>query len=91
MLETCAVCGAEVPFKHTVHVMLNPGDDDGVVDHYVCRTCYEKHLNPLFASESADSGADGDRPDPDAREGAPAGESGGEVVVPENEAPEPED
>lgn len=49
MLETCAVCGAEVPYSHSVHVMLNPGGEDGVIDHYVCRSCYEDELEPLFS------------------------------------------
>ena len=53
MLETCAACGREVGYRHTVHVVLNPGGDEGVVDHYVCRSCYEEDLAPLFETGAA--------------------------------------
>lgn len=46
--EPCQICGATVAFSETVHVLLNARGDDGVVDHYVCRSCYEEHLEPLF-------------------------------------------
>lgn len=55
MLDTCGVCGSSVPFRHTVHVILNAQDDAGVVDYYVCRSCYEAELAPLFdAGDEAD-------------------------------------
>lgn len=46
--EECAVCGEVVGFHHTVHVMFHTGGDEGVVDHYVCRQCYDGELAPLF-------------------------------------------
>ena len=46
--EGCPVCGAEVPFSATVHVLIHTRTDEGVVDYYVCRDCYESSLEPLF-------------------------------------------
>lgn len=46
--ETCAVCGGTVPFAGTVHVLVHPNTDEGPLDHYVCRACYEEELAPLF-------------------------------------------
>lgn len=46
--EECAVCGDVVGFSHTVHVLVHTGTDEGVVDHYVCRGCYDDDLEPLF-------------------------------------------
>lgn len=73
--ETCAICRSTVPFADSVHVMLHA---DAVEDHYVCRTCYEERLAPLFASAGADEDAsapgesDGDA-SPDSGEGASGG------------------
>lgn len=47
--EVCAICEATVSFDDTVHVMLNATYRDGVEDDYVCRSCYEEHLESLFA------------------------------------------
>ena len=47
-LETCGVCGEQVPFENTVHVLVHTKSDAGVIDHYVCRDCYECDLEPLF-------------------------------------------
>lgn len=52
--EGCRVCGAEVPFSATVHLLIHTRGEAGVVDYYVCRPCYEAELEPLF--ESGDSG-----------------------------------
>jgi len=41
-----------VSFSDTVHVLLNPRGDEGVVDYYVCRNCYEEELAPLFQSSA---------------------------------------
>ena len=51
--EPCAVCEAVVSFSDTVHVLLNPRGDEGVVDYYVCRSCYEDRLAPLFEPTAA--------------------------------------
>lgn len=49
MQEDCGVCGTTVPFSLTVHVLVHTNTDDGVLDTYVCRECYEEHLEPLIA------------------------------------------
>lgn len=54
--EPCRVCDALVSFTNTVHVMMNPRGEEGVVDYYVCRNCYEEHLAPLF--DSGNTGSD---------------------------------
>lgn len=47
--EDCAVCGARVPFDDTVHLLVHTHDeDDGVIDAYLCRDCYEEHLAGLL-------------------------------------------
>ncbi|MEF8851317.1 MAG: hypothetical protein V5A28_02705 [Haloarculaceae archaeon] len=48
MTEQCSVCGGRVPFSGTVHVLVHTQSDEGVVDYYVCRSCYEAELAPLF-------------------------------------------
>lgn len=47
--ETCGICGEEVPYSLTAHVTIHPNTDEGVVDYYVCRSCYDDRLAPLFA------------------------------------------
>jgi len=51
--EDCGVCGRTVPYSLTAHVLVHPNTDAGVVDTYICRDCYEAHLDPLFADEIA--------------------------------------
>ena len=51
--EPCRICDATVAFSETVHVLLNARGEDGVVDYYVCRSCYEEHLAPLFPAEGS--------------------------------------
>lgn len=51
--EPCRICEGNVPFSETVHVLLHTRSDAGVVDHYVCRSCYEDRLAPLFQSPQA--------------------------------------
>lgn len=48
--EECAICGESVPFATTTHVLVNPKHVEGVADHYVCRPCYDEHLEGLFAA-----------------------------------------
>ena len=55
--EPCRICDATVSFSDTVHVLLNPRGEEGVVDYYVCRNCYEEHLAPLFDSSAESSAA----------------------------------
>ncbi|QLG27816.1 hypothetical protein HUG10_09740 [Halorarum halophilum] len=47
--EPCGVCGDPVPFASAVHVVVHTRTEDGVVDHYLCRGCYERDVEPLFA------------------------------------------
>jgi hypothetical protein len=51
-LETCGVCGEQVPFSNTVHILVHTKSDAGVIDQYICRGCYEAELAPLFESQS---------------------------------------
>jgi len=48
--ETCPVCGEAVPVRHAVHVTVNTKTDAGVLDQYVCRSCYRAELAPLVVS-----------------------------------------
>jgi hypothetical protein len=41
MIESCATCGAIVPYSDAVHVTTHTKSDAGVVDAFVCRECYE--------------------------------------------------
>jgi len=47
--ETCPVCGEAVPVRHAVHVTVNTKTEAGVLDQYVCRSCYQAELAPLVA------------------------------------------
>lgn len=47
--EHCGICGTPVPFSETVHVLIHTRTEEGVVDHYVCRGCYEAEVAPAFA------------------------------------------
>ena len=46
--EPCGICEATVPYSDTVHVTIHTKSDAGVVDDYVCRSCYEAHLQEYF-------------------------------------------
>jgi len=46
--EECGVCGRTVPFPDTVHILVHTRTDEGVVDYYVCRECYDEALAPVF-------------------------------------------
>ena len=47
MTEECAACGATVPFSAAVHLLVHTGEE-GVRDGYVCRSCYEREVEPLI-------------------------------------------
>lgn len=49
--EPCRICGAVVPFDDTVHLTIHTKSEDGVVDYYVCRDCFEGELAGLFDRE----------------------------------------
>lgn len=46
--DPCAVCGEEFPFSYTVHMLIHTQSEEGVIDHYVCRGCYESEIEPAF-------------------------------------------
>lgn len=54
-LETCGVCGEQVPFSNTVHILVHTKSDAGVIDQYICRDCYEAEIAPLFETRSEPS------------------------------------
>lgn len=56
MTETCGICGDTVPFGDTVHVLVHTKTEAGVVDYYVCRSCYDGDLAPLFTEPELASG-----------------------------------
>jgi hypothetical protein len=45
--ETCPVCGEAVGVRNAVHVTVNTKGDAGILDEYVCRSCYRAELAPL--------------------------------------------
>jgi hypothetical protein len=42
--EPCAVCDAVVPYSDAVHLTIHTKTDDGVVDEFICRGCYEDEI-----------------------------------------------
>lgn len=46
--EQCGICGAVVPYSETVHVTIHTKSEAGVVDDYICRSCYEADLAEYF-------------------------------------------
>lgn len=46
--ETCEICSEAVPYSLTAHVTIHPNTDEGVVDYYVCRSCFDEQVSPLF-------------------------------------------
>lgn len=51
--EECSICREEVFFSDTVHVLIHTRTEDGVVDHYICRGCYEEEVATAFEAEPA--------------------------------------
>ncbi|WP_164471630.1 hypothetical protein [Halosimplex salinum] len=48
MTEQCGICGERVPFDATVHLLVNPQDEEGIRDRFVCQSCHEAEITPLF-------------------------------------------
>lgn len=46
--EPCSICETVVPYSDTVHVTIHTKGDAGVVDEFVCRTCYEEEFQEFF-------------------------------------------
>lgn len=51
LTEACRICDADVPYSHTVHLLLHTKSDAGVVDYYICQSCYETKLKPLLTAD----------------------------------------
>ena len=47
-VEECAICSEEVPFRETVHLLVHTQRDEGIVDHFVCKSCYDSEIAPAF-------------------------------------------
>jgi len=47
-VEECASCGAAVSLSDAVHLLVHTKSEAGVVDHYVCRQCYEDRIAVVF-------------------------------------------
>jgi hypothetical protein len=62
LTEQCVACGADVPLSGAVHMLVNPKDGGEVTDGYLCRGCYEEHVEPILPGEgdSPDDAAGGD-------------------------------
>lgn len=61
--EPCRICESVVPYSDTVHVTVHTKSDLGVVDAFVCRSCYEEHLEgPLRLAEEEVEGEEDDDP-----------------------------
>lgn len=58
--EQCRICGQEVLYSDSVHTTMHTGDDQGVVDFYVCRACYEDELAPLFDGDAPEGAGEVD-------------------------------
>lgn len=56
--EVCGICRSTVSFTDTVHVLIHTKSDEGVVDYYICRQCYDDELAPLFASDETEEADD---------------------------------
>lgn len=53
--ERCPVCKNKASFSDTVHLLIHTHTDVGVIDHYVCRNCFEEHIEPVFETEPAEN------------------------------------
>lgn len=47
-VEQCSSCEAKISLADAVHLTINTKSDEGVVDYYVCRRCYEEKLAPAL-------------------------------------------
>lgn len=60
LTESCIACDVDVPLSGAIHLLVNPKGGEDVADGYLCRSCYETHVEPILPDESADG--DDDRP-----------------------------
>lgn len=58
LTESCVACGADVPLSAAVHLLVNPKDGSDVTDGYLCRSCYEEHVEPLMPAGTGEGEAD---------------------------------
>jgi hypothetical protein len=79
LTEQCVACGTDVPLSGAVHMLVNPKEGEDVSDGYLCRGCYEEHVEPILPPGESPVG-DGDEragdeePSGDAADGEPAGD-----------------
>lgn len=86
LTEQCVACGTDVPLSGAVHMLVNPKDGGEVTDGYLCRGCYEDHVEPILPGdadaddEEADdtAGNDGEAGDTDADESEAPGRDAGD-------------
>ena len=44
MPETCGICQASIPFGDAIHLVIHTRSEEGVIDYFLCRSCYEQTL-----------------------------------------------
>jgi hypothetical protein len=98
LTEQCVACGADVPLSGAVHMLVNPKDGGEVTDGYLCRNCYEEHVEPILpgdddspddAAGEDDLAGDDDSPDDAAGEDDLAGDDDGDGPL-DDQADEPD-
>lgn len=47
-VEACSICGARVPLSDTAHIMIHTKREEGVLDYYICQSCYDDEVASLF-------------------------------------------
>ncbi len=47
-VEACSICGARVPLSDTAHIMIHTKREEGVLDYYICQSCYDDEVATLF-------------------------------------------
>lgn len=97
LTEECVACGVDVPLSAAVHMLVNPKGDEEVSDGYLCRSCYEEHLQPILPPDEqdlvedvdpdADEGDGGGRPDDVDPPGSDGDDVDGEVDAGEDATP----
>lgn len=58
MPEQCAICRGEFAFADMVHLLIHTQSEEGILDRFVCRRCYQEEIAQSFASTDS-TDADG--------------------------------
>ena len=82
LTEQCVACGADVPLSGAVHMLVNPKGEAEVVDGYLCRGCYEEHVEPILPGDAAAEGDESEAAEEGeaAKEGEAAEEGEGQPI-----------